>query len=113
MHEYSIVMALLEQVEEQAQNHHAEGVHCVTVRIGELSGVEPDLLLTAFDVARPGTVCESAVLDIVLARARWSCADCACEFEQLEALLCPSCGQATRLVAGGDLVLERIQLEVP
>jgi hydrogenase nickel incorporation protein HypA/HybF len=113
MHEYSIVMALLEQVEEQARRHQAEAVHRVTVRIGELSGVEPDLLQTAFEVARSGTLCESALLDIVLARARWSCADCACEFEQREALTCPSCGQPTRLAAGGDLVLERIQLEVP
>ena len=50
MHEYSIVQALMAQVDEQARAHGAAAVHRVSLRIGELSGIEPDLLRSAFEM---------------------------------------------------------------
>ena len=49
MHEYSIVQSLLESCEEHARTNDAKKVTKVVVKIGVLSGVEPDLLQTAFD----------------------------------------------------------------
>ena len=49
MHEYSIVQNLLDQCEDQAKQHGAKKVEKVVVKIGVMSGVEPDLLQTAFD----------------------------------------------------------------
>ena len=45
MHEYSIVRALLDRVEAEAQARKATAVRHIRVRIGELAGVDPELLL--------------------------------------------------------------------
>jgi hydrogenase nickel incorporation protein HypA/HybF len=76
MHEYSLVVALMERIEEEAAAHRALAVHRVRVRIGELSGVEPDLLESAFGIVRTGTICARAALDIERVPARWECSAC-------------------------------------
>ena len=58
MHEYSIVQALLNQCEEIAIKNKAKKITKVVVKIGVMSGVEPDLLQTAFDTFKEGTICE-------------------------------------------------------
>ena len=58
MHEYSIVQSLIEQCEENAKANDSKKVIKVVVRIGVMSGVEPDLLKTAFDTFKEGTMCE-------------------------------------------------------
>ena len=55
MHEYSIVQALLERVAAEARARRATSVHRLTIRIGELSGVEPELLATAYATFRERT----------------------------------------------------------
>ena len=47
MHEYSIVGALVEQVESEARQRNATYVRRIRVRIGDLSGVDPELLASA------------------------------------------------------------------
>ena len=58
MHEYSIVQSLVNRVEEEARARGATGVHRVGVRLGELSGVDPESLATAYHTFRVGTICE-------------------------------------------------------
>ena len=60
MHEYSIVQSLLDSCEEHARQNDAKKVAKVVVKIGVLSGVEPDLLQTAFDTFKEQTVCHNA-----------------------------------------------------
>lgn len=76
MHEYSIVQSLLESCEEHAKTNDATEVTKVVVKIGVLSGVEPDLLETAFNTFKEKTVCDKAqfimnVQDVVI-----ECLDC-------------------------------------
>lgn len=52
MHEISIAQALLDQIEAAARPRNAVRVDSATISVGPLSGVEPDLLLRAFEVAR-------------------------------------------------------------
>ena len=73
MHEYSIVQALIERVEELARDRKATAVRGVLVSIGELAGVEPELLATAYDTFRERTVCDGAPLTILPVAARWDC----------------------------------------
>jgi hydrogenase nickel incorporation protein HypA/HybF len=113
MHEWSIVEALLARVGEEVQARGATRVHRLQVRLGALSGVEPALLASAYDVFRAGTACAEAPLDIVAGAARWRCRRCDVEVPAGAALSCPRCGQRTRLAADDEIVLERIELEVP
>ena len=112
MHEYSIVASLLERVDAEARAHGATVVDRIQVRIGELSGVEIDLLRTAFETFRERTICAAAELEIEPVAARWSCRGCEREIERGAILRCPACGQPARLVDGGEILLQRIEMEV-
>jgi hydrogenase nickel insertion protein HypA len=83
------------------------------VRLGELSGVDSGLLETAFSLCRERTVCAGAALDIERVRAVWACASCGRAVEPGEILRCPGCGRPARLRAGDEIILERIEMEVP
>jgi len=112
VHEYGIVQALIERVEELARERRATAVQGVLVSIGELSGVEPGLLATAYATFRERTVCERADLTILPVAARWSCPRCRREIARGAILSCPDCGVPALLSAGDGIVLERIEMEV-
>ena len=112
MHEYSVVRALLDQVERQVREHGARRVHRVRIRVGELAGIETDLLATAWDLARRGGPCAEATLEVVHVAARWQCPACAADLPRGGRLVCPRCGGGARLVEGEDLLLDRLELEV-
>jgi hydrogenase nickel incorporation protein HypA/HybF len=113
MHEYSIVQALIERVDVEARARGATGVHRLSVRIGELSGVEVELLSTAYDTFRARTICEGAELDLQIVPARWACPDCGGSIAHGAVLTCPSCALPARLVQGDEILLDRIEMEVP
>jgi hydrogenase nickel incorporation protein HypA/HybF len=113
VHEYSLVVALMERVEAEAVARRAIAVHRVCVRIGELSGVEPDLLESAFAIVQAGTICERAMLDVERVPARWACSGCHRPLGAGERLQCPACGAPAALAGGDELLLGEIDLEVP
>jgi len=112
VHEYSIVGALIEQVDATARSRGAIAVRRVCVRLGELSGVDRDLLATAYEVFRERTVCADAALSIEPVSARWECSRCGCELRRHGALRCGVCGSAARLAQGDEILLTRIEMEV-
>ena len=62
MHELAICQALIEQVEAVAREQDAVQVVQVRIGIGPLSGVEPQLLEQAFQLARAGSIATTASL---------------------------------------------------
>lgn len=112
MHEYSLVQALLQQVEHQARAHRATAIHRLHVSVGELSGVEVPLLETAYATFRDRTVCSGADLEVHRVPARWTCPGCGRPFVRGEALRCSECRRPARLAAGDEIVLDRIEMEV-
>jgi hydrogenase nickel incorporation protein HypA/HybF len=113
MHEYSIVQALVERVDAEARARGAIAVHRLSIRIGELSGVEPELLVTAYDTFRERTICETAALDLQVIAARWECPRCGGAIGRGDVLTCPRCQLPARLSEGDEIMLDRIELEVP
>ena len=111
MHEYSIVQALLERVDAEARKHAAARVHAVRVRIGELAGVEVDLLKTAYETVRHRTVCHDAPLEVVAVAARWECPRCRTTIAAGAPLSCGECRIPARLASGDEIVLDRIEME--
>ena len=113
MHELSVCLSLLQQIESIARERGAEKVIKITLNIGPLSGVEPDLLRNAYPLAAAGTVAEDAVLvmdtpDIVVC-----CSQCDSETTVTpNKLLCGSCGDfRTRVISGDELTLMRVELD--
>ena len=76
MHELSICQALIEQVEAVAREQDAVQVVQVRIGIGPLSGVEPQLLEQAFQLARAGSIAATASLLIDPLPVRVSCREC-------------------------------------
>ena len=112
MHEPSVADALVRRVEAEVRKHAAARVRGLTLRIGELAGVEPALLETAYKSRRVGTRCQGAELRIVAVPARWRCAKCRHEVQATAGLRCPECRRPASLTAGDELLLEQIELEV-
>lgn len=113
MHEYSIVQALVERIDREVKARGATAVHRVGVRVGELSGVEPELLTTAFETFRAGTCCEGARLGVNYVKAAWACRDCGAPIAAGEVLACPACGGRARLAQGDEMYLDQLELEIP
>jgi hydrogenase nickel incorporation protein HypA/HybF len=113
MHEYSIVQALVERVTLEARARRATAVHRLSVRIGELSGVEVALLATAYRTFRERTICERAELEVQTVAARWECPACGRAIGRGDLLSCPACAVPARLAEGDEIMLDRIEMEVP
>lgn len=113
MHELSICQALLDQVENVARDHGARRVSRVALRIGALSGIEPELLEHAFVVARAGGVAGEATLEIEMTEPVVRCSVCgATGVVAANRLLCPGCGDwRVDLIEGREMVLAQVALE--
>jgi hydrogenase nickel incorporation protein HypA/HybF len=112
LHEYSIASSLLRLAEEHAQKHGAARVLRLEICVGELSGVEVPLLETAWGIVRERSVCEAAELSVRTPAARWECPSCGEPVARGLALRCTRCELPARLAEGGEMVLERIEMEV-
>jgi len=111
VHEYSIVQALIERVEHEAAARAASRVVRLWVRLGELSGVEPGLLATAYETFRERTICQDVPMELDHVSAAWACRRC--ERPVVGSLRCGRCDAPARLVAGDEILLNRIEMEVP
>lgn len=112
MHELSVCLSLLTEVERIAAQHRARAVTEIVVAIGPLSGIEPGLLERAFDIARSGTIADRAALVFEHTTVVVWCKDCARETPvAANALLCGKCGTwQVELRSGDELVLKRLEL---
>ena len=111
MHEYSIVASLVERVQRELDAHPGAIARRIHVRIGELAGVETGLLRTAYDTFRPRSACADAEIAIAEIAAEWRCRVCDRILPPGAVLRC--CNRPARLAAGDDILLERIEMEVP
>ncbi len=112
MHELSLVMHLLEVVEEQARQESFQRVSALDVEVGELAAVELEAFRHCFEVASTGTVAEGAALHLVCAPGSACCRACAARFHLPElGRPCPRCG-STRLeiVSGRELRLRALEV---
>ncbi|HUJ61503.1 MAG TPA: hydrogenase maturation nickel metallochaperone HypA [Kofleriaceae bacterium] len=111
MHEYSIVASLVDRVQREIDAHPGAVARRLHVRIGELAGVEIDLLRTAYDTFRARSACADAELAIERIATTWRCKACGRDLPAGAILRC--CGRPATLATGDEIVLERVELEVP
>jgi hydrogenase nickel incorporation protein HypA/HybF len=106
---------LLGQVAEIAKRHGASAVERIIIEVGPLSGVEPELLTGAFAVLRVGGCAAQALLSIESTIVSISCVGCGAQSPaEPNRLVCAECGGfRTRIIAGDELRLRRLELRVP
>jgi hydrogenase nickel incorporation protein HypA/HybF len=113
MHELGIMESAIESVITQVRIHDATVVHRIVIRVGALSGVDPDALRLAFEAVTRDSPAAGAKLELEIVPARGRCPDCDLEFavESDFIFTCPKCGRISgELVEGRELELARVEI---
>ncbi len=110
MHEYSIAYDIYATARRAALENHAKEVKCVSVDVGEMAMVNPEQVEFLYKV-----IIED---DPLFSGSRLSCRDvevqtrCSCGYEGDERFVCPRCGRLPKIVAGMEIVVTNIEIEV-
>lgn len=113
MHELSIALSLLDLIGEEAERRNCR-VMAAHVKLGALSGVVKEALVSAFDLAReltPYSDCRLVIEDVpVIGR----CPKCDADrpVESVQWLCCNFCGTPTpEIVSGREMELTAMEIE--
>jgi hydrogenase nickel incorporation protein HypA/HybF len=117
VHELSIARSMLdvavEQLDAAGVDFAATRVAKVSARVGVMSGVVPEALVSAFEIAAIGTPLAGAVLQVqTVGLAVW-CDPCQAERElpPIGSLRCPVCQSRTpKIVRGQELELTAMEV---
>ncbi len=112
MHELSLMQEVRRQALAAATAEGARRIETIRLRVGELSGVEPDALRFAFPVVMEGSIAAEAELQLECEPAICACGPCGRSFRARDGCCdCPDCGTISRkLLSGRELRL--VALEV-
>jgi len=112
MHEYSIVQALLEQVETIATENEATKVIKIIVKIGVMSGIEAHLLEISFNTFKEKTICENAEFIMNIQPLTIECNNCG-EVSELQKIhyCCQNCESTdVKVIDGEDMFLMSLEM---
>ncbi len=102
MHELSIVLSIVQRVEEEVKKQEALSVTRIELDIGNLSGIEMESFDFAWEPAIKNTVLEQAERVINHIPARAECIECGHTFEKIETYdPCPTCGNFLHALKSG------------
>ena len=115
MHELSIAVTMVEQIEEIMREKGIEGLNKISVVIGALSGVEMDAFEFAFPMAVEGTALEGVDLIIEPQPLEVTCRDCHARTSPEPIYIrCTECGSASvDIVSGRDLLIQSLENSAP
>ncbi len=113
MHEYSVVQALLDQIENIADKNEASEVNKVVVKIGVMSGIEAHLLEIAFNTFKEKTICDSAEFVMNIQPLKIRCNTCNIESElQKIHYCCQKCSSTdVEVIDGEDMFLMSLEMQ--
>lgn len=112
MHELSLARSLLAQSSELAATHGG-ALRRVRVQVGPLSGVEPALMVSAWERSVAAANLSGAMLEIEEVPLVAHCRRCEESFQPVGfSFRCPACGGAsTEAVSGDGVVLHSIVID--
>ena len=115
MHEVSIMKSLFKTLTEKAIQVRAKRIHSITICVGRFSGIEPDLLRSAFMAISKETLAEGAQFKIINKPLQLECNHCGTM--QLEdrhiPFECPKCGSSSvQFDPNDELMVENMEVEI-
>ena len=114
MHELGIVFHVLDTVRDVAKENNVKRVRSVTVEIGEVSTVVPELFEDCWNWAvKKETVLKDAAVRMEILKAVTHCEGCGKEYSTVEfGKICPHCGsENTFLLRGNEFNIKEIEVE--
>jgi hydrogenase nickel incorporation protein HypA/HybF len=113
MHELSIALSILDVTGEEAERRGGARVLAIHLKLGPLSGVVKEALVSAYEIARESSPLAEAQLVIEETPILVHCPTCEAVRAAVspQQLCCPECGAPTARVVGGR-ELEVVALEI-
>ena len=110
MHEMSIAMELMRQLESLAAEHGFERIETLTVSAGAMRGIVPEALEAAFEAVAEGTCAADASLNLEVVAPVARCRPCGQRFDpKVDEFVCGRCGKAdVEIVEGNEIILTSV-----
>jgi hydrogenase nickel incorporation protein HypA/HybF len=113
MHELAITQSILNIAVEEAKKYNASKVISIRIKIGELSGVVPQLIQEYYNIASRDTIAEMAKLEIERVPITLRCLECGFEsgIEKLK-MKCPECSSINiKIMTGREFYVDSLEVE--
>ncbi len=111
MHEYAIAYDVYATAKRAAEENAATEIKRVHVEIGDLAMANPEQVEFLFGaIAEDDPLFAGAVLECHRVPVR---STCRCGYEGDERFVCPRCGAMPELVAGREIRVSSVEIEVP
>ena len=113
MHELSIAQDIIDIAEATARRQDGASIQTIKLRLGQFTTIVPEALEFAFEVARRGTLAETAKLEIETVPMITRCVSCGVVTNPVRqiCLRCPTCGLPIEIISGEELELEYIEVD--
>jgi hydrogenase nickel incorporation protein HypA/HybF len=113
MHELSIAMSIVDMAQEELEQHGGAQVQAVHLKLGRLTGVVKEALLSSYQMACEATPLEGSKLLIEEIPVEVFCPKCDGPrlVDSIQWFCCPECGTPTTNVLRGK-ELEVVALEI-
>jgi hydrogenase nickel incorporation protein HypA/HybF len=113
VHELSIAMSIVEMAQEEAERRGGVQVNSVHLKLGALSGVVEEALLSSYEMAAADTPLKGSRLLIENVPVTVYCPNCCSPqlLSSIQSFSCPECGTPTPQVLSGK-ELEVVALEI-
>lgn len=116
MHELGIMTGVLESAKEAAQEAGATKLLKVSLSVGEMTEAIEDALVFAFEaLTEQDPFMVGAQLEVKMIPPKSICLECGAEYEHDRFhMFCPECDSfATELIAGRELQIDSIEVDLP
>ncbi len=102
MHELSVTEHILSYAIEEAQKQHADRILRIHLRLGPLSGMEPECIQMYMDLLAEGTIAQGVRIEATKLPLKVCCKSCGKESEiTRRRIACPYCGSLKLKMHGG------------
>lgn len=116
MHELGIMTSVMDAARTSAEEAGAERLLAISLSVGEMTEAIPDALQFAFEALCEGDpFLQDAQLNVSMVAPKSRCLECGLEFSHDRFhMFCPQCDSfATELIAGRDLQIDSIEVDLP
>jgi len=113
MHELGVVFNIVKQVDEIAEKNNVASVASLTIEVGEVSAIIPELFEDCFEWAKKKSkYLQDCKLNLVVIEAITYCEDCKKTYSTVKyGKTCPYCKSPhTYLVTGNELIMKKIDV---
>lgn len=113
MHELSIAMSIVEMAQEEAELRGVQ-INAVHLKLGDLSGVVKEALLSSYEMAREGTPLSESLLIIEEVPVLVFCSACQQKraVRSIQLFCCAECGTpSSEVVQGKEIEVVALEIE--